>query len=137
MSKKAQVGLEYIMIFGFAMMVILPFSYYFFLYSQGPAQQSNMDQAYIVARRIVDNAETVYSLGEGAHTTFRAYLPNNVMNGYVADNVVVFEVALGGGVLTNVMFSSGISINGTVPDRSGLYNIRAEAFEDYVNLSYS
>ena len=45
---RGQVGLEYIMVFGFALMIIIPFTFYFFYYTEGPKQQTDMSQASLL-----------------------------------------------------------------------------------------
>ncbi len=136
MSLKAQVGVEYLMVFGFALVITLPVIYYFFIYSEGPATETNTQQALLVARRVVDNAEVVYSLGEGTRTTLRAYVPNTVISSMVTNNEVVFRVAGSAGT-SDVVYPSSVNINGTLPNSTGVYYIHFEAFEDYVNISYS
>lgn len=136
MSRKAQVGVEYLMVFGFALIITLPIIYYFFLYSEGPATEASTQQALLVARRVVDNAEVVYSLGEGTRTTIRTYVPNTVISSQITNNEVVFNVA-GSGGLSDVVYPCSVNINGTLPNTTGVYLIHFEAFEDYVNISYS
>lgn len=136
MSLKAQVGVEYLMVFGFALIITLPVIYYFFIYSEGPATEANTQQALLVARRVVDNAEVVYSLGEGTRTTLRAYVPNTVISSMVTNNEVVFRVAGSAGT-SDVVYPCSVNINGTLPNSTGVYYIHFEAFEDYVNISYS
>ena len=136
MSQKAQVGVEYLMVFSFALIVILPVIYYFFLYSEGPATEMSIQQALLVGRRVVDNAEVVYSLGEGTRTTIRTYVPTTVVNSMVTNNEVVFMVTSSSGT-SDVVYPSSVNIKGTLPNSTGVYYIHLEAFEDYVNISYS
>ena len=134
--KKGQVAIEYVMIFGFAIVIVLPFIYYFFAYSQGPARESHISQMQLVARRIVDNAETAYALGEGTYTTFRVYIPNSISNGQIIENEVVFQV-FGRKGTTDVGFLSDVNLSGEIPNSTGIYFIHVEAFEDYVNITHS
>ncbi|MBS3164611.1 hypothetical protein J4439_04220 [Candidatus Woesearchaeota archaeon] len=134
--RRGQIGLEYMMIFAFALMITLPFIFYFFFYTSGPSAETDTYQAQLVARRIVDNAEVAYSLGEGARTTVRVHIPSTVMDSAIMDNSVVFAVYVRGGT-SEVAYPSEVNLNGTLPNSSGTYRIHIEAFQDYVNLSYS
>ena len=124
------------LIFGFAMMVIVPFIFYFFLYTEGPNREASANQALIVARRVVDNAEVVYSLGEASRTSLRVYIPTSVSGSMIVDNAVIFQVSMSGG-MSDVAYPSQVNISGTLPNSSGVFMIHLESLGDYVNISYS
>ncbi len=136
MLRKAQVGIEYMMIFGFALVIVLPFIYYFYAYSQGPAQDTSARQAELIARRIVDNAETVYSIGDGTKTTFRAYMPDTIISGDIRGNEVIFLMSTSRGN-SEIAYASSVNLTGIAPDAAGTYNIHVEAFKGFVNVSYT
>ena len=133
---RGQVGLEYMMIFGFAILVIVPFVFYFFFYTGGPQQETDANQALLVARRIVDTAEVTYSLGDGARNTVRVYLPSSVTNSNVSNSLVIFQMNVKGGT-NNVIYPSQVNISGRLPNSSGVYYIHMETMDNYVNISYS
>lgn len=128
--------MEYIIIFGFALLVILPFIFYFFLYSGGTRTQISSNQVLLVARKVVDNAEAMYALGKNAKTSFRVYIPGGVTSSTISNNEVIFTFSAGTGQ-RDVAYASTVNISGTLPTSSGTYTIIIETMEGYVNVTYT
>ncbi len=78
MKKKGQAATEYIMISAFALLVIVPATYFFYTYSNDAELRVRDAQISKLATDIANNAEHVYYLGYPSKQTLEEVMPSGV-----------------------------------------------------------
>jgi len=134
LSKKGQVSMEYVMLFGFTFLIILPLIIIGFLYSSESEDQIITSQINQIAKKLVDSAEEVYYYGAPARTVVDIYIPKNIKSAIITGNTILFKVQTVNGI-TDIAYSSPVAINGTIPNSEGLKHIKIEAKGNYVWIS--
>jgi hypothetical protein len=135
MEKRGQYAAEYMVIFGFSMLMIIAAVAIYQMESNDLNYQVNTNQAYNVARKVVDSAEQVYHLGKESSTKIKVYIPKNIVNTTVRDGIVLFKVMGNNDQVTEVYASSQVNISGSMPRKSGYYEIKVESKGAYVWVS--
>jgi len=133
-ASKAQVSMEYVMLVGFTFLIIIPLIAIGFLYSSEGEDQIITSQLSQISKKIVDAAEEVYYYGAPAKTVIDVYIPKNIKSATITGNTILFKVQTINGI-TDISYSSPISINGTLPNSKGIKHIKVEAKGNYVWIS--
>jgi Flp pilus assembly protein TadG len=108
--KKGQVGVEYLIIMGFLTFVIIGIMGVAFSFSGLVRDRLVITQASNFANKIISTAESVYYEGEPSKATISVYLPEQVTNVRVEDNMLVLTISTSSG--ENLMgFSSNVPIS--------------------------
>ena len=142
---KAQASMEYLLVAGLIILVILPSIYIFYSYSHRSNVEISQSQVNNVGRKIVDAAEEVYYLGGPSKTTLDLTMPEGVKKMEIwGKRELVFFMDDG----SEFAFKSRVKIQTNEPctDRcyynfpstfysSGLKKITVEARGDYVLIS--
>jgi len=134
MPKTGQVSMEYMIVVGFSLLMIIPIIAIYGVERESIANQVNTKQAHNIARQIVDSAETVYYLGEPAKTTLKVYMPNNVERATIGNYTVAFFVNLGKSI-TEVHSECLVNITGALSTRPGIQFIEIAAYDYVVNIT--
>ncbi len=132
--KTGQISIEYLIIMGFVTMSLIPLAIVYFTYSSETKDQIIDSQVNQIAKKIVDNAEAVYYLGDMSRTTLKMYMPENVMNVTVQDNEIVFKVKGLHGV-SDVAEYSFVNMTGSIDAGSGIKYITIESKGEYVRIA--
>jgi len=77
---KGQVSMEFIILLGFILLLTGPLILVYYTYSSDTEYDISQSQAFSIANKIVDNAESTYYQGEPAKTTIKVRMPKNVKN---------------------------------------------------------
>ena len=94
-------------------------------------------QIYQVAQKIVDEAETVYYLGEPSQTKIKVHIPNQIVAASIEqEKEVVFKMRTKTGISDIVQVSS-VNITGNLPITQGIHYITIQAQEGEVLVSYT
>ena len=133
-GNKAQVAMEYIMIIGFVVAITIPLIIISYEQTQGAKDAVIATQAYNVAKKIADSAETVYYLGEPSKTTLKVYMPERVELTRVGFNEIMIRIETAVGSDDVVAYST-VPVNGTLPITSGVHYIEIDSRGDYVWVS--
>ena len=132
---KSQASVEYLMIFGFVVLITIPLIIGYFSYTSEISQRVTSSQIDTLAKKIVDSAETVYYLGEPSQTTIRAYIPNGVSSVNLSGKEIIYRVITTTGTSDIVRISS-VNLTGSLPKSQGNYLITIKAEGGRVNVSY-
>jgi len=136
MKKKGQVSMEYMLVVGFALLMVIPLFAIYGKHSQETNDQVNTHQAYNIARKIVDSAETVYYLGKPAKTTIKVYMPHNIENVTVQSRAILFNIrSTEGRVIQVPPPESSINMSGSISASPGMHLIEIVADDYFVNIS--
>ncbi len=134
---KAQVSTEYLIMVGFALLLTVPTVIIFFTQSTQNVEQVNSIQARQIARKIVDNAEKIYYLGEPSVTTIKVAMPRGIDSIKISRRELVFNLKDSSGIVNSVVEVSSINLTGNLSPSSGIQTIRIANIGEVVNISYS
>jgi len=133
-EKNAQVSMEYVIIIGFILLITIPLIMIFYEHTSNTSYQVITSQVDMIAKKIVDSAESVYYLGEPSKTRIKVYMPENVEQVIIYDKEIVFKVKTNSG-LTDISQISSVNISGDIAITPGIHYISIESKGDYVWLS--
>ena len=134
MNRNAQVGMEYMILVGFLVVITIPLILIYNTQYKGTNEEIIANQAEQLGQKIVDTAESIYYLGEPSKTTIKIYMPQNIQNVTVGNNEVVFIVRMSGG-RNDVVKVSSIPITGFVSATPGIHTLEIKSEGSYVNIS--
>ncbi len=80
MKKNAQSSLEFLIILGIGLFIIVLFGVLFFSYTNSAKSALDRQQLDIVANRLISEIEKIYFLGDGNRVTLNLAFPNGIEN---------------------------------------------------------
>ncbi len=134
MKKRAQIGIEYMIIIGFVTFAVLSVLSLAFVYSSQIKDRIRLNQVENFATQLVNSAESVFFSGEPSKATIRLYLPEGVENISIDSNYLVITTHTSSGE-NKQSFKSRVPIQGTISSGEGIKKLSLEAKEDYVLIS--
>ena len=130
---KGQAAIEYMTVFGIALLVSTPF----IIEAQDTISDLRQGTSNIALQSTLDDIEvaieTVSASGEPAVRTFPIELPDNINSTSIEQNATIIEVNTPQGVSTHFR-TFDINISGELPQSSGNHMIRTEATSDGVEV---
>lgn len=136
-TRKAQSSIEFLSVFGLAMLMAAPF----IVAAQSSIVQLQTGADSATLQNSMDKMEsavtTVEASGPPAKRTFAMDIPQNVEESYVVSNrAVVFTINTPSG-RTNVsrIFDTQIAANDGLPSSQGVYPMSVTAWQDQINIS--
>ncbi len=133
-EKNAQVSMEYVIVIGFVMLITIPLILIFYEHTRATSDQVITNQVDQIARKIIDNSETIYYIGEPSRTSIKVYMPENVENVTIGNNEINFRVKTNVGI-TDISYVSSVNISGSIAITKGIHYINIESKGDYVWVS--
>lgn len=133
-KNKAQVSLEFLMVMGFAFLMIIPLTIIFYQQSATIDQEITAGQVDKVASEIRDAADEVFYLGAPSKKTVTVYLSEGVQSISISGSRIVFTVSSPGGDYEVVKWSAG-NVSGSIQAHKGIHVVTVEAFDTYVSIS--
>ena len=134
--KRGQVSLEYMMVVGFTLLMIMPIVAIYGIEKSSIENKVNTRQAHTIARQLADASEKVYYLGEPAKTTLKVYMPSHVETVSIGNREIVFVMDIDG-TSTEIVADSAVNISGTVSPKQGIQYIEVAAQGYEVNITSS
>ncbi len=97
---RAQVSVEYLIIIGFALGVLIPGVFLFYKYSQSTGGMGASNQINEIGLNVVSTARSTYSLGINARKTLEFVMPSTVRETFVGgvnneEFVIRYETPMG------------------------------------------
>lgn len=128
-----QAAIEYMIVFGIALVLALPFV----LKAQSSIVDLKSDSNAVSIQNSLNDielaVETVSASGEPAARTFPIRLPETVEKTWVLQKAVVVEIDTSG-PRSNFSRSFEVNVTGDLPDEPGRYMLKAEANQSEVIL---
>ena len=97
--RQGQISLEYLIIVGVAIALLIPGVYFFYAYSSSNVQSTTNDRLNEVGLKTVTVAKSVYSLGAGARETIEFVMPETVTGAWLQSDgrelVFVYDTPYG------------------------------------------
>lgn len=134
MILKSQISIEYMLIIGFATIMIMPLVVIYHKYSSDASESVASSQALQIARKIIDASESVYYLGKPSQTTLKLNFPGNIEMINISNYEVVFKIKTKNGIAEIVQISS-VNITGNLPVSQGVHILTVKAEDKYVQVT--
>lgn len=138
MNERGQISSEYLIVVGFVVFLILSVVGVSFFYSNSINDRIKLNQVENFAVKIIENAESVFYLGEPSQVSISIYLPSGVEDIEIVNegsgSSLVFTVETSSGDIIR-SFESNVIIEGDLPATEGVKNIKIAAGDDRVILS--
>ena len=123
---KSQISMEFIILLGFILIVSIPLIVIYYGYSNETKFELSQNQAMKIAHKIVDNAESVFYLGEPSKTTIKVSMPENIDKIIIHEKEVVFIIRYKG-MPNDIVVDSPVSLSGNLSSSSGIRYITIKA----------
>ncbi|MBW2964810.1 hypothetical protein KY363_05090 [Candidatus Woesearchaeota archaeon] len=133
LSRRAQVSMEYLVIVGFVVVIVIPMVLIFYTYSDRTEDQVITNQINKIGLKIGDASEAVYYLGEPSRTRIRAYFPKNINNVTIGNNEITFIVHTKDGD-DHIVIYTAVPVSGSLDTHAGYHNINVKSMGDYVEI---
>lgn len=134
--KRGQVSIEFISVFGFVFLMMIPLIVIF--YDQSGAVQDAVASNHLrnVGIKIVDKAETVYYLGQPSKTTLKVQFPTNIESFNITEHGVVIGYNNAESDLQILpLIHSNVNLTGSVSTDPGIHYIVIESLGDKVSVT--
>ena len=131
---KAQVAMEYLIIIGITLIVLVPLAIIVSDYINYSKERVAVQQLYDVTRQIADTAKTVYFFGYPSKILLKLYFPEGIQSAKVLNHGIAFILRI-----TDVNHSlfqySKINLTGNLTTSAGLHYVEVKALNNAVNIS--
>ncbi len=130
-NKRAQAGVEYMIIVGFitfALTIVLGLAVF---YSGQIKDRIKLNQMENFAIQLINSAESVFFAGEPSKTTIRLHLPEGVKNLEINSSYLIATIQLSSGENVRA-YKSRVPIKGNLTSGEGIRKLTLEAKEDFV-----
>ena len=129
-AARGQVSVEYILVVGFAMLMITPLIFIFYSESNNMQSDISNQQADKIANELVKAADQVYFQGPPTTQTIKIYMPENVKEVVVGSNYIKINTQSSDGIPR----TSAANLTGSLGNYPGLHIIRISAIPGGVYL---
>ena len=134
MRKRGQISLEYLILIGFIVFLIVAALGSAFFYSSVLRDQLKFKQLESFADNVILNSESVFFAGAPSQTTINAYLPDGVEGIGVLSDEIVFNVSTESGTSV-ISFGSEVPLSGELSSSGGVKRIVLVAGDGGVSIS--
>lgn len=112
---RGQVSVEYLVIVGIAIGLLIPAVMFFVSYNKSNEASSIASQVNEIGLNSIARAKSTYALGRNARQTFEFVMPEGVQRAYVEDQefIIVYETTAG---RTEAVFFSSVNLTTMHPD---------------------
>lgn len=138
--KRGQISIEYLMITGFVIFLVISILGIALLYTASVKDELKFNQLERFAIKVISNAERVFFEGEPSQVTINAFLPSGVQSIYVDESngeyTLVFNLSSGSGESV-IGFSSDVPVSLVSPGIStseGLKRLEIKAIATEVTI---
>ena len=132
--KRGQISVEFITIFGFILIMIIPLITIFFDQSSSVQDKVTMNHLRNVAIKLTDKAEEVYYLGEPTKMTIKAFLPEMIESINITQRTITFRYKTLKNTLNDMTSVSLVNITGNISSEPGIHYIEVEASGGEVSI---
>ena len=131
---RAQVSLEYLMVFAVAFLMTLPLVIIYITQTQNVRADVTNAEMYKIASKIVDYAEEVYFIGPPSQRTIEIYFPAGINSVTLSNNMLIFNVTTTDHNYL-VEKETVANITGAIRSFEGQHEIVFKAEQDYVEIT--
>lgn len=131
---KAQIGLEYILMFGVSLLIAGLIWVYASSDIENTRWELQMSYAKDAVNSIAEMADMVYVQGSPAQFYISPTFPDNIRRTYLSDNTVTLELHWKNSVLRNFSASASVNMTGNLIATPGTHRILIRANESFVEI---
>lgn len=134
MCTKAQVSIEYLIIFGIAFMMTFPLIIIYAKQTTNIQADVTNAQIFRVSSKISDYAEEVYYAGEPSQRTLIISFPEGITSVTLNNTLIIFNVTTAD-LNYVVVKETSANLTGSIRSFSGQHVIAFKAEKNYVNIT--
>lgn len=123
---KLQVAVEYILIIGLSLAILIPYIAYLTQVAQSYKEENALLTAKNSLEKLGQSIDWVYYQGEPAKIEIEILIPENVESMEIINNTIIWKVRTSAGV-SDIYYTSVANISGNLPTKSGYYKMVIEA----------
>jgi uncharacterized protein (UPF0333 family) len=131
---KAQVAMEYLIIFSIAFAMTLPLIIIYATQTKNIQADVTHTQIYKTASRISDYAEQVYYMGEPSQRTLTINFPQGITNVILNGTLIIFSVTTADRTY-DVVKETTANVTGEIRNFEGQHIITFKAESNFVNIT--
>lgn len=131
---KAQISLEYLLIVGFAFILLTPAIILFYTQQGSIEAEVSGAQAQKVMDELIASIDTVYLLGPPTKQTLTLRFPSGIQTTNIEANEIVFFIQ-GAGDPYELVGTAATNITGTISTHRGVHVLTITALENSVNIT--
>ncbi len=135
MKKRGQVSIEFITIFGFVFLMMIPLIVVFFDQLGTVRDAVSSNHLRNIAIKITDKADTMYYLGQPSKTTIRAHFPEHIEYINITQRTVIFGYRTSINNIQEITSTSLVNISGNISVMPGIHYIEIESSGDEVLIT--
>jgi hypothetical protein len=132
-KKRAQVGIEYLIVLGFAIFVIMGMLVIAFNYLESLRDNILINEVSTFADNVISASERVFYEGEPSKATIRGYLPRQVQQVEIIENSLFFTIETSSGTAKRAYFSN-VPLEGQINSTGTVIKLQILATENYVSI---
>lgn len=135
-SEKAQAALEYLLIMGIAMLILVPLFSIVSSYTYQSKVRMRINALRDSLQNLAESSDMVYSQGYPAKITTRFYVPEGIVFTNVTQHYFHARLQTAAG-LTDLTSRTNANLTGSLPSSPGSYQVQIKMGEEgLVNVSY-
>ena len=127
---KAQAALEYLMVAGLVIGIMVTVFSFAVLYSSDSIASA---QAQDAVNSIAKTADSAYSLGKGSFLKTTVTIPDGVINSSVNGKIIALTIRTSSGV-SSIIARTVATVNGSIPGKRGAFAVSANMTDPNVTL---
>ena len=128
---RAQVAVEYMILIGFVLMILIPFTLYSYDLSLRYSEEKAIRDARDSVEKLGQLSDWICSQGPPAKVVTQIYIPNRIETIEIHDRIINFKLRVSSGV-SDVYYITTCNVSGTLPLTEGYINAELEARGDGV-----
>ena len=134
-KKRAQVSMEYLIIIGFVIVMLIPAVYLYIRYSSSSSDVLSSSKASQIANEIVKATNEVYYLGEDNQKNIEVSFPSNIEAIEFANKEIVFRIKDSKGNIQEIVEVASVPLSGILPNVQGKKLITVRSLGDRVSVN--
>lgn len=130
-----QVSIEYLMVMGFALLIVVPLFLIYYEQANRLGDETTGASIQRAAVQVAETADTVYYLGAPSRRTLTVDLPENIQGVALSGRSIVFTVSSSHGAYEQVAWSAA-NLTGSFSSVAGPHVLVIEALDNgWVNIT--
>lgn len=135
-SNRGQAALEYMMIMGITLAILVPLFSLVTTYTNNSKVELRISSLDDSLNSVAESADMVYSQGYPAKITTRFHVPEGTVSTNVTDHHFTASISTGGGA-TDLFSKTSANLTGSLPSEKGNYRVSLKMTErGVVNVTY-
>ena len=132
---RAQAAVDYFTIVSVALLILIPLILYINQLLTGYRDDIRVSLAEDTVNKLGESVDWVYSQGPPAKLTLEnIFIPEGIEETSLDNNMILFRIKTSAGI-PDVYYETVPSLDGSIPSKSGYYQISLTAYENNVTIN--